>query len=224
MATIAQAAPTRRRGHRCSTIRGSAGIVSQVVLVAVVAFLFYEATTNAIDNLQRARIASGFGFLDNTAGFDVSQSLIPFSAAASTYGEAFVVGLLNTLIVAAIGVVFATILGFIIGIARLSKNWIIRKVAMVYVEVIRNLPLLLQLLFWYNAVLAPLPNPRESINIGGSFFLNNRGLFMPRPIFADAGLAASRSSSSLGIVGSDRVPHLGQARAGATGPPISRSC
>jgi len=184
VATIAQAAPKPARVSPLYDPRVRA-IVSQVVLVAVVGFLFYEATTNAIDNLQRARIASGFGFLGNTAGFDVSQSFIPFSAAASTYGEAFVVGLLNTLIVAAIGVVLATILGFIIGIARLSKNWIIRKVSMVYVEVIRNLPLLLQLLFWYNAVLAPLPNPRESVNIGDNFFLNNRGLFMPRPIFAE---------------------------------------
>ena len=181
MATIAGAAPKPARASLLYDPRVR-GIVSQTVLVAIIAFLFYEAATNAIDNLRRARIASGFGFLDNTAGFDVSQSLVPFSAAASTYGQAFIVGLLNTLLVAAIGVVLATILGFIIGIARLSKNWVVRKVAMVYVEVIRNLPLLLQLLFWYNAVLAPLPNPRESVSVAGSFFLNNRGLVMPRPL------------------------------------------
>jgi general L-amino acid transport system permease protein len=184
VATIAQKGPSPGRASLFYDPR-IRGLVSQVVLVSAIVFLFYEATTNAIDNLRRARIASGFGFLDNTAGFDVSQSLIPFSAAASTYGEAFFVGLLNTLLVAAIGVFFATILGFVVGIARLSKNWIISKVAMVYVEVIRNLPLLLQLLFWYNAVLAPLPNPRDSLSVGGSFFLNNRGLFMPRPMFAD---------------------------------------
>jgi general L-amino acid transport system permease protein len=184
VATIAQRGPAPARTSLLYDPRVR-GVVSQVVLVALVVLLFYEATTNAIDNLRRARIASGFGFLNNTAGFDVSQSLIPFSAAASTYGEAFVVGLLNTLLVAAIGIVFATILGFIIGIARLSKNWIVSKLAMIYVEVIRNLPLLLQLLFWYNAVLAPLPNPRESIAVGGSFFLNNRGLFMPRPIYGE---------------------------------------
>ncbi len=184
MATIAQAAPTPARGSLLYDPRVR-GLVSQAALIAIVAFLVYEAATNAIDNLRRARIASGFGFLDNTAGFDVSQAFIPFSAANSTYGEAFIVGLLNTLIIAAIGVVFATILGFIIGIARLSKNWVVRKVSMVYVEVIRNLPLLLQLLFWYNAVLAPLPAPRESINVGDSFFLNNRGFFLPRPILTD---------------------------------------
>jgi general L-amino acid transport system permease protein len=159
------------------------GLAYQIVLVAMIVFLFVAAVMNARANLQRAGITSGTGFLNNTAGFDISQSLIPFSAAGSTYGEAFIVGLLNTLVVAAIGIVLATILGFSIGIARLSRNWIIAKVAMVYVEVIRNVPLLLQLLFWYNAVLAPLPSPRESINVGGSFFLNNRGLFMPKPVF-----------------------------------------
>jgi general L-amino acid transport system permease protein len=185
VATVAQARPTPapQRGSLLYDPRVR-GLVYQVALLAIIAYLAYAATTNAIANLQRARIASGFGFLNNTAGFDISQALIPFSAAGSTYGDAFVVGLLNTLVVAAIGIVFATILGFTIGIARLSRNWIIAKVAMVYVEVIRNLPLLLQLLFWYNAVLAPLPSPRESINVGGSFFLNNRGLFMPRPLFA----------------------------------------
>jgi general L-amino acid transport system permease protein len=160
------------------------GIAYQVVLVVIIGFLFYEAASNAVENLQRAKIASGFGFLNNTAGFDLNQSLIPFSAASSTYGQAFMVGLLNTLLVAAIGIVFATVLGFIIGIARLSPNWIVAKVAMVYVELVRNLPLLLQLLFWYHAVLAPLPQPRNSLEMGAGFFLNSRGLFMPRPLFA----------------------------------------
>lgn len=160
------------------------GIASQVLLVLVIGFLLYEAATNAIDNLQRARIASGFGFLNNSAGFDINQTLLPYGT-MSTYGQAFVVGLLNTLVVAVVGVVLATILGFLVGIARLSSNWLISKVATVYVEVIRNIPLLLQLLFWYNAVLAPLPAPRESLNFGLGFFLNNRGLSMPRPVFGD---------------------------------------
>jgi general L-amino acid transport system permease protein len=160
------------------------GIVYQVLLVGLITFLIYEAATNVIDNLRRARIASGFGFLSTTAGFDISQSLIPFSAAGSSYGTAFVAGLLNTLLVAVIGIFFATILGFLIGVARLSSNWIIAKLAMVYVEVMRNIPLLLQLLFWYVAVLSQLPAPRNSIEMGGGFFLNARGLFLPRPIFA----------------------------------------
>lgn len=161
------------------------GVFYQALLAALVTFLFYEAATNAIENLQRAKIASGFGFLDNTAGFDISQTLIPFSAAGSSYGEAFLVGLLNTLMIAAIGIVFTTILGFTVGIARLSTNWIVAKVSMIYVEVVRNVPLLLQLLFWYIAVLGSLPQPRNSINMGAGFFLNSRGLFMPRPIYAE---------------------------------------
>ena len=160
------------------------GIFYQIVLVAAVVFLFYVAATNAIENLQRAKIASGFGFLNNTAGFDVSQALIQFSAAGSTYGDAFIVGLLNTLIVSAIGIFFTTLLGFIIGIARLSKNWVVAKVAMVYVEVLRNIPLLVQLLFWYIAVLGSLPQPRNSLEMGAGFYLNARGLFMARPIYA----------------------------------------
>jgi general L-amino acid transport system permease protein len=161
------------------------GIAYQAVLCIIIAFLAWGAITNAVDNLARARIASGFGFWDNTAGFDISQTLIEYST-SSTYGQAFWVGLINTLLVAGIGVVLATILGFIIGIARLSKNWLVSKVAGCYVEIIRNLPLLLQLLFWYNAVLKALPGIRESIAIPGGGFLNNRGLFLPQPVFLPA--------------------------------------
>lgn len=138
------------------------GVVFQLILALIVGFLFYEAATNAIDNLRRQNIASGFGFFDNVAGFDISQRPIEFSA-TSTYGQAFLVGLLNTLIVGVIGIVLATILGFLIGIARLSSNWIVARLATVYVETLRNLPLLLQLLFWYGAVLKPLPGPKQSL-------------------------------------------------------------
>lgn len=158
------------------------GAVYQLVLLLVVGFLIYAAFSNAAQNLRNARIASGFGFLGNTAGFDVNQSLIPFSAAGSTYGEAFVVGLLNTLAVSIIGVVFATIVGFVMGVARLSPNWIVARLATVYVELIRNVPLLLQLLFWYVAVLSALPGARDSLSFGNLFFLNQRGLFSPRPV------------------------------------------
>ena len=124
------------------------GIAYQVVLALIILFVVYEATTNAIENLRAAKIASGFGFWSVEAGFDINQKLIPFSSTGgSTYGDAFLVGLLNTLLVAFIGIILATILGFVIGIARLSNNWIIAKLSMVYVEVIRNTPLLLQLLF-----------------------------------------------------------------------------
>src|SRR5882757_2156893 len=158
-------------------------IAYQVALCAIVGFLIYAAARNAITNLERAHIASGFGFWYNTAGFDISQTLIEYSAQGSNYGRAFWVGLLNTLLVAGLGVIFATILGFIIGIARLSTNWLVSKAATGYVETIRNIPLLLQLLFWYNAVLKTLPEMRDSIKIPGGLVLNNRGLFLPNPIF-----------------------------------------
>ena len=159
-------------------------IFYQVALCLVIGFLVWGAATNAIDNLEKAHIASGFGFWDNTAGFDISQSLIPYSN-LSTYGRAFWVGLLNTLLVAGLGIVFATIIGFVVGISRLSTNWLVNKAASGYVETIRNIPLLLQLLFWYNAVLKALPDLRDSLHIPGGIFLNNRGLFLPEPIFKD---------------------------------------
>ena len=137
------------------------GFVYQVLLCAAIAFLAWGAISNVIENLARAKIASGFGFWTNTAGFDISQTLIEYST-TSTYGRAFWVGLLNTLLVAGLGIVFATVLGFIIGVARLSSNWLVARLAAAYVELIRNLPLLLQLLFWYNAVLKVLPEVRDS--------------------------------------------------------------
>ncbi len=161
------------------------GYAFQFVLFFAVAFMFYEAATNAIENLTKQKIASGFGFWNVTAGFDIGQRLIEYSN-TSTYGRAFWVGLLNTLLVASIGIVLATFLGFIIGIARLSKNWLVQKIATIYVELIRNTPLLLQLLFWYNAVLKALPEVRNSAALPGGTYLNNRGLFMPDPTFGPA--------------------------------------
>ena len=120
-------------------------------------------------------------FWSNTAGFDVSQNLIPYSG-SDTYTRVFFVGLLNTLLVSVIGIFFATVIGFLVALGRLSPNWLLSRISGGYVELIRNLPLLFQILFWYLAVLAALPNPRQSISLFGSFFLNNRGLVIPRPI------------------------------------------
>jgi len=153
----------------------------QFVLLAMVVWLGYEFALNAKANLDALKIASGFGFLDNTAGFAVNQSLIPYNE-SDTYGRVFLVGLLNTLLVAGIGIVLATILGFFIGIARLSRNWLLARLAEAYVELIRNLPLLFQLLFWYLAVLGTLPGPRQSISLFGEIFLNNRGIIVPAPV------------------------------------------
>src|SRR5437868_7636507 len=123
-------------------------IVYQTVLCCIVAFVAYAAYNNAAENLKRANVASGLGFWDVTAGFDISQSLIDYSV-VSTYGRAFWVGLLNTLLVAALGIILASVIGFTIGILRLSRNVLVAKLAGGYVEFIRNIPPLLQLLFWY---------------------------------------------------------------------------
>jgi len=157
-------------------------IAYQVALCAIIGFLVYGAVDNAIVNLRRAHIASGLGFWNNTAGFDISQTLIPYDSQGSTYGRAFWVGLLNTLLVAGLGIVFATVIGFIIGIGRLSKNWLVARTCGGYVETIRNIPLLLQLLFWYNAVLKALPDTRDSYALPFHAFLNNRGLVLPKPV------------------------------------------
>jgi general L-amino acid transport system permease protein len=156
-------------------------LVSQLVLLALVAWLGYQFVLNARANLQAQQITSGFGFLANSAGFGINQSLIPYSEADS-YGRVFLVGLFNTLLVAGIGIVLATLLGFVIGIARLSPNWLLARLAGGYVELIRNLPLLFQILFWYLAVLGTLPGPRQSISLWGAIFLNNRGLIVPAPV------------------------------------------
>src|SRR5262245_42257702 len=159
----------------------------QTVLCLVIGFLVYAAADNAVQNLQKARIASGFDFWNRTAGFDISQNLIEYST-LSTFGRAFWVGLLNTLLVAALGIVFATIIGFAVGIGQLSRNTLVARLSLGYVEIIRNLPLLLQLLFWYNAVLKALPELADSLVLPGGSILNNRGLFLPQPI-AGPGLA-----------------------------------
>jgi general L-amino acid transport system permease protein len=159
------------------------GFAYQALLVIVITALFAFAWRNAVVNMAARGIPLGFSFWNQTAGFDINQSLIDYSA-VSTYGRAFWVGLLNTLLVAAISIVLATPLGFLVGVARLSPNWILSRLALVYVEMMRNTPLLLQLLFWYNAVLKALPGPRQSLDLAGVALLNNRGLYLPQPMLA----------------------------------------
>ncbi|VTZ50200.1 amino-acid transporter subunit; membrane component of ABC superfamily [Methylocella tundrae] len=192
----------------------------QLAFVIGFAALAAMAFLDVRDNMQARGIATDFSFLGKVAGFDINQSLIPYSA-ASTYGRAFVVGLLNTCLVGALGLIFATIIGFSVGFARLSKNWIVARCAMAYVETLRNVPLLLQLLFWYNAVLKPLPPPRESLELPFGLFLNNRGLFAPEPVFGGGavwillaalvsclGAIALRSMPARRKFGSDRAAFL----------------
>jgi general L-amino acid transport system permease protein len=165
-----------------------------IILQMFVAFLIVAAAAffihNTAVNLDRRGISSGFGFLNNIAGFQPTFSLIPFELSTSSNARIFLVGLINTLVVSAIGIVLTTLIGFIIGVARLSGNYLIRKLAAVYVDVIRNIPLLAQIIFWYFGVLATLPSVRDSGQgepILGFFYLNKRGLFMPAPIVESGG-------------------------------------
>jgi general L-amino acid transport system permease protein len=177
---------------------GWGGFALQILFVIVLIWIGYEIVGNARSNLETQRIASGFGFLQRNAGFDVSQTLIPYSG-SDTYARVFLVGLLNTLLVSIIGIFFATVIGFIVGLSRLSPNWLVSRVAGGYVELVRNLPVLFQILFWYLAVLAALPPPRQSISLFDSFFLSNRGLVIPRPI-ADPGLGPFLVAIALAVV------------------------
>jgi len=176
----------RDAGSRVSLINDPRirGIFFQIVVVALLAAFIYWIVGNTIENLRRANIASGFGFLRGRAGFDISDSLIAYSS-DSTYGRAIVVGLLNTVVVALAGIVTATILGFLVGIGRLSRNWLIRKISTVYVEVFRNIPPLLVIFFWYFGVLSVLPPPRDSIHLPFGSFLNGRGFYFPKAIWGD---------------------------------------
>jgi general L-amino acid transport system permease protein len=160
------------------------GVVYQALLIGIVAFLFYWLGTNVVRNLTAQGKTLGFDFLRNTAGFDISFSLIPFDR-TSTYFDVFVAGLLNTLLVSIISIILATILGFILGIARLSTNWLVAKVAAVYVEFTRNIPLLLQLFIWYFAVLKVMPAVKQSHSLGDVVFINQRGVFIPSFGFDD---------------------------------------
>ena len=156
----------------------------QAVLILLTLYLAYSAFLNTVANMRAHGIPTDLGFWPTAAGFDITQSPIPYSA-VNSYGRAFLVGLLNTLIVGAVGIVLTTLLGFMVGVARLSKNWIVAQFAAIYIEAFRNTPLLLQLLFLYNAVLKSLPGPRQSIILPGGAFLNNRGLILPNPVIHD---------------------------------------
>jgi general L-amino acid transport system permease protein len=159
-------------------------LVFQGLFLVVVGLILYTLVHNTMANLERQGIASGFGFLNDSAGFAIKESLIEFNQ-SSTFFDSFVVGLLNTIKVSVLGVFFATILGFTVGVARLSKNWLIARLAAVYVDTLRNVPLLLQMFFWYFAILSPLPDPKEALGWSGLTFLSNRGLYTPKPIFED---------------------------------------
>lgn len=159
-------------------------IIAVVAVVVVAVYLIH----NTVTNLSNRGITSGFAFLDRSAGFGIVQHLIDYQE-GDTYGRVFLVGLLNTLLVSALCIVFASFLGFFLGLARLSDNWLLRKLSTIYIETFRNIPPLLQIFFWYFAVLRNLPGPRQAVDAWDLFFLSNRGLYIPSPL-AGEGLYA----------------------------------
>jgi len=160
------------------------GIVAQVVTIALVVGFFWFLFANMVENQRRLGVPLSLDFLNGTAGFQVSFSLIPITLDSSIL-TVIKTGIINTLLASAISVVLATLLGFFIGVLRLSSNWLIARVATVYIEIVRNVPLLVQLLFWYIAITKMLPNVRQSIMIGSEVALNVRGLFVPKPVPGD---------------------------------------
>lgn len=194
------------------------GIVFQIITLVVLVVATIWIAHNTAVNLARSNTASGFTFLRGRAGFEIGQSLISYSS-DSTYGRALLVGILNTLLVAVTGIITATIIGFIIGIGRLSHNWLIAKLCTVYVEVFRNIPPLLVIFFWYSGVLAVLPQPRESLHLPLNMFLNNRGLAFPKPIF-ETGMWAVGIALLIGIVATVFMARWAHKRQAATGKPF----
>jgi general L-amino acid transport system permease protein len=194
------------------------GWVFQIVVVGLVGLLAWFLVSNTIENLERQKIASGFHYLEREAGFEIGDSMIAYSP-ADTYARAILVGLLNTLKVAVLGIILSTILGTLIGVGRLSPNWLLGKICEGYVEMFRNVPLLLWLFLIYKMISEAFPGPRQAINVLNSFFLSNRGLYFPvpqaDPIHKWMGLAFL-----VGIVATFFVRRWAKKRQDATGLPF----
>ncbi|AIU66912.1 amino acid ABC transporter permease [Vibrio coralliilyticus] len=173
-------------------------VVFQIIAILALVFFFYTIVNNALTNLEARGIATGFGFLTQEAGFGIGLTLIEYDETYS-YGRTFIIGLLNTALVSVLGIILATVIGFVMGIARLSSNWLVSRLAAVYIETFRNIPLLLQIFFWYFAVLQALPSARQSLSLGEAIFLNVRGLYFPSPIF-EAGSSIVIASFVIGII------------------------
>lgn len=193
------------------------GIAAQTVVMGLLALLIYFLVSNAVYNLEQRNIATGFWFLSQPAGFEIQMTLIPYSA-ESTHGRVFLVGLLNTLLVSFLGCLFATILGFLLGIMRLSGNWLLERIIYWFVEFTRNVPLLLQIIFWYTVMLG-LPHIRDSLQFGDSFYLNNRGLFGPAPILGE-GFSAVIVVFVAAVFGAWAIARWARRRQERTGQPF----
>ncbi|WP_051560007.1 amino acid ABC transporter permease [Marinobacterium jannaschii] len=189
-------------------------LLFQGILILTLGLFLSEIISNTLHNLEQRGITTGFDFLGVEAGFGIIQSLIPYSEVDS-YGTTFIVGLLNTVLVSVLGIVAATFLGFILGVARLSDNWLISRLAATYIEIFRNIPLLLQIFFWYFAVLRALPSPRQSLEAFGGF-LNVRGLYLPEPIAQD-GFGVVTGTFIVGIIATILVKRWADKRRDDTG-------
>ena len=187
-----EASSTRRRSVRPSGLGGSLlsgpsrSVALQLLLVLGAALFVAFVVSNTIANLQRTGLSSGYGFLFDTSAFDINQRLIAYDS-THTYGRAFLVGGLNTVLVAALGIVAATVIGFLAGVLRLSSNFLVSRIVTVYVEFTRNVPLLLQIIFWWVILLA-LPRVRDSVSIADTVYLSNRGVRMPAPVFGEGAI------------------------------------
>jgi len=191
------------------------GIFFQVLTLLIVVVLGWWIFDNTAENLARSGTASGYGFLRGRAGFDIGQSLISYTS-DSTYGRAIVVGFINTVLVAVLGIITATIVGFVVGIGRLSKNWLIAKLCTLYVEIFRNIPVLLIIFFWYKGVLDSLPQVRDSLALPFNVFLNNRGLAFPKPVWGE-GAWLIPAAFLVGIIVTIGVARWAKQRQAATG-------
>jgi general L-amino acid transport system permease protein len=212
VAKTAALAPPRRRLSWNDP--GTRALIYQVIALGAVAFVVWFLVSNTLHNLASRHISTGFGFLDREAGFAIGESSIDYSP-ASTYGRAILVGLLNTLRVAVVGVVLATILGTLIGVGRLSRNWLVARLAAVYVEVMRNVPLLLQLFFWYALITENMPGPRQAHHPLPGVFISNRGLKLPT--LEGDGLDWILGGIALAIVLTVLLAHYGRRRQERTG-------
>jgi general L-amino acid transport system permease protein len=194
------------------------GWVFQIVVVGLVGLLVWFLVSNTVENLQRQKIASGFHFLNREAGFEIGDTMIAYSP-ASTYARAILVGLLNTLKVAVLGIILATILGTLIGVGRLSPNWLLARICTGYVETFRNVPLLLWLFLIYKLISEAFPGPRQAINVFDALFLSNRGLYFPVPV-ADPSHQWIGLAFLVGIVATWFVKRWAKRRQDATGQPF----
>lgn len=218
--------PARNVGKGFSALNDQRvrSVIFQVLLIVGIVSFGWWIVQNTAANLRAQGLPFGFGMLKDTAGFQINQSLIHYQE-TSSYGRVYFVGLLNTLLIGAVGIVFATILGFTIGIARLSQNWVIAKMAYVYIEAIRNIPLLLQIFIWYFAVLRLLPSKRDALDLGPFGLLNIAGFYAPNPVFGD-GSGLIGIALILGIAGAIAVRTWARKRQMETGEqfPVFLTC